>query len=480
MGSLTGSSASARVLKALSVFGSIQVLSMLCSVVRTKMVALWTGTVGVGIWSLYVSTLELLRVGGAMSMDRPAVPEIASVQPSRQPEICHSVLHTGKVLGLWAAIVTVLLSPVLSKITFGNYSYTWGFILLAPAIFVNSLHTAWQAVLQGQSRLRALARSSMYATVAGTLFAVPALYFMRLDGIVPVIVAYPVLVLLFMMREGYEKPSAPVDPQLRRAVMRRIISGGIPITVAVMITYVADYVLRVYLNHATSIEEVGLFQSGANIIKTYVGMIFTAIAMEFFPRIASVVRKPLTTRVLVNHEINLLVAVLMPIMTVFVCCDRLVLNILYSSEFVEVAPLILAAVPSTMLRAVSWCMAVVILARTDSRIYFITELTSAVALLVFSYIGLKLWGLTGLGAAITAQYACYTLATWLVVRYRYGIKLSGRTVRTVALGIATVCVAIVLRVWVGTLAPLALLVPMGAVALRNPKAVRIAKKILRK
>ncbi len=40
------SSATSKVLKALGVFGSVQVVTILCSVIRTKLVALWIGPAG--------------------------------------------------------------------------------------------------------------------------------------------------------------------------------------------------------------------------------------------------------------------------------------------------------------------------------------------------------------------------------------------------------------------------------------------------
>ncbi len=460
------SSMSGRVLKAMSVFGSIQVLGLLCTVIRTKIIALWTGTLGVGIWSLYVSTLELLRTAGALSINQTAVPEIAGAEPSRRPDMCHITRRMGMKLGLWFTVVTILLSPWLSKVTFGNYDYTWGFILLSPAIYFNSVQTAWQSMLQGLGRLRSLARAAMLTTLTGTACAVVIIYFMGIDGIVPVMLAYAVLQYVFLAREGVERPSVPVDPSLSREVSRRLLRSGISITSAIVVTLLADYLLRVWLNSVASTETVGLFQAGANIIKSYVGMIFVAIGMEFFPRVASVARKPRTTQTIVNHELMIVMAILAPVIVIFTCCDRLALTVLYSDEFLQVSPLLLAAIPSTIFRAVSWCMAVVILARSDSRVYFLTELSSAVALLIFSYIGWTLWGLTGLGAAITAQYVAYTLATGWVFRRRYGLRIKPRIVACIALTAVIAVAAIALRITVGALAPLILLVPMAIAGYR--------------
>ena len=47
---------SATVLKAMSIFGGVQVITIICSIIRTKLVAIWIGAVGVGLFGLYNTT----------------------------------------------------------------------------------------------------------------------------------------------------------------------------------------------------------------------------------------------------------------------------------------------------------------------------------------------------------------------------------------------------------------------------------------
>ncbi len=56
----TGSSISRTVLKAMSIFGGMQVFTILCGIVRTKLVAIWLGTSGVGLFAIYTSALTLV------------------------------------------------------------------------------------------------------------------------------------------------------------------------------------------------------------------------------------------------------------------------------------------------------------------------------------------------------------------------------------------------------------------------------------
>ena len=45
------------ILKAMGIFGGVQVLTILCSIIRTKLVALWIGPLGVGLFGIYNQAL---------------------------------------------------------------------------------------------------------------------------------------------------------------------------------------------------------------------------------------------------------------------------------------------------------------------------------------------------------------------------------------------------------------------------------------
>ena len=49
-------------MKAMGLFGGVQVMGILCSIVRTKLVAMWIGPVGTGLFGLFNNALEMIAV----------------------------------------------------------------------------------------------------------------------------------------------------------------------------------------------------------------------------------------------------------------------------------------------------------------------------------------------------------------------------------------------------------------------------------
>ena len=63
------------ILKAMGIFGGVQVLNILCSVVRTKLVALWIGPLGVGLFGLFNQALEMINVATNLGVRNSIFPK---------------------------------------------------------------------------------------------------------------------------------------------------------------------------------------------------------------------------------------------------------------------------------------------------------------------------------------------------------------------------------------------------------------------
>ena len=55
------------IVKATGLFGGTQVFTILCSIIKTKLVAIWLGAEGVGIIGLYNNTVEMISSNWCLS-----------------------------------------------------------------------------------------------------------------------------------------------------------------------------------------------------------------------------------------------------------------------------------------------------------------------------------------------------------------------------------------------------------------------------
>lgn len=425
------SSLSRIVIAAMGLFGGVQFLTMLCSVVRIKLSALWLGTAGVGLFAVLFSAMNLISTFTTVGLRTTSVREIAAATPTDRPTASTLIRRLGVILGIFGALVMLLTAPIFSYETFGSLSHTLPFAILAVGVYLMSVTAAEQGILQGNGLLGHYAKTSLRATVVSLLLSIAALYFLRMEGILVSLLVYAVVSYAVLLRG--RPASVPMTYRQAWHTGHPILRLGLYLTLGNAMTDLLSYIFVAYLTNTQGMDTVGIYQSGYTIVNKYVGLLFSSLVVEYFPRLGSVTGSLRRTRTYVGHEMMLILLLLVPVTLLFIPLAPLSLSILYSSEFHSAAPLIVACMPGMVLRAVSWCMAFVILARGDGRLYLLTETLSALIGLLLNILGYRLWGILGIGIAFTLWYAFYTLIIGVVYRRTYRLSLSPRPLILAAL-----------------------------------------------
>lgn len=403
----------------LSIFGSVQAVGILCSIVRTKCIAVWLGTAGVGIFGLYNAAIDVVNQLVQLNLRQSGVREISCSPRSQRPFVSVVVRRLGALLGIAGALLTLMLSPLLSRLTFGDDCHTVPFMLLAAVVFCNALTAGEQAVLQANALFGRLARASLWGGVVATAIAVFLIRFWEFDAIVPSIITFSIVTAAAYRLGRNHVPRVTVSCTEFRAASLPVVKLGVYMTAAVFTTMLAQYAFLAWLRHIDGDSMVGVYQSGYTIVTQYVGLVFTALAVEFFPRVSAVAASRLRTSLFVRHELSMLLWGLLGAIVLFINIVPLIIRVLYDSSFLPVSGYVTIAAVGTVMKAFSFVLAFVIIARGDGKIYLLTESVSSVLFFTLSVAGYRLGRLEGLGAAYVVWYALYTLSVLLVYRLRY-------------------------------------------------------------
>ena len=460
------------VFKAMGIFGGVQVLNILCSVVRTKLVALWIGPLGVGLFGLFNQALEMLNIATNLGVRNSSVRDISQALEKRDAHFLARIIYVVRRWSLWlglgGALLTVALAPVLSKITFGDTGHMWSFVALSVAVLFMALTNGEYAVLQGLSKLKKLARVTVTGTVMGLFLSIPMFYFLREQSVLPSIIAYALsLVVSAFIYKDKEYPTTPVANKTAIAMGAGFIKLGIFMTLGSFVAIISSYVFVSWLNNHSGTEAVGFYQAGYTLIDKYAGLVFTALGLEFYPRLSRVASSDKRLRVFVSHEMNIAFMVLTPMLLGFILLRSQLVWLLYSSDFQVIEKYVSWGLIGTILRAFSWCMAFVMLAKGDGKIFLITECASAIVGLVLNIICFNLWGVDGLGYSYLAWYCVYSIIVGVVYFgvYRLKINKSCFINLTIVLTVCTIVLCLVdSKMWI---AAIALLVIAGTFCARS-------------
>lgn len=426
------------VIRVMGIFSGIQMFNILCSIVKMKLVALWLQAEGVGLFGMYNTTVETIATFTNMGLRQSTVRDIAIVKndSSRISRIVTIVRRWSLAAGLLGSIIISGAAPLLAKLIFGDWTHCWGFVALSASMLLNALLMGEQSVLQGIGKLKALAKGSFWGTLLGLLVSIPLFYWLRDDSVVPSIVIYSIFTLLFTLPYRFKSDNvARQSVSLRQTYEegRGFVRLGICMSIATFITNIAHLVFLAYLNRTVSTEEVGYFQAGSTLVIRYAGLIFTAVGMEFFPRLSANNAHPSRVNLFVSHEITILLLVLTPVILIFLLLRQWMVELLYTSEFQVIIPFISWAMMCNIFKAVSWCMAHSIVAKGDGKLYILTEGVDAIVGLTLNILLYQWLGLIGIGVAYILWFFSYCLIVGYVFYKKYHFKISKEAFRTIAI-----------------------------------------------
>lgn len=417
------------IVKAVGVFGSIQVFNILCSVVRTKLVALWIGPLGMGLFAIFNSAIDMIVNIANFGMRTSATRSIsmASDNPDKLNRISVAARRWAMWLGALGAIAMIIASPWLSEMSFGDRSHVWGYVILAIAVFANSLTLGEQAVMQGTSMLKKLAQASFYGALVGLILSIPLYYFLGEQSIVPSILCYSLSVLIFsyfIRKKGLGLQGCTLTIKDTLAIGKDFLKLGIFITLTDVVSQTSNYIFISYLNNVANTETVGYYQAGYTLIARYTGLILSALCVEYFPRLSKVAHSNMKLNIFVSQEINIALMVLTPVIVAFILFARLIITILYTDEFFIIQNFITIGIVGMVFRVFSWCMSFVVLAKGRGKMFFIIEVMDIFVFLGAYITAYHFYGLDGFGGAFILWYFISTLIVMFCYYHFFNLRLN--------------------------------------------------------
>lgn len=417
------------ILKYTGVFAGVQGFVVLVTVLRNMVVARLLGPQGMGLMSLFNSTIKLFSDASNFGIPTSGVRDISEVyeQADRERTLrLVTLIRTWSLFtGLVGMLACILLSPYLDRWTFDWGNHTLHFRLLSPVVFLMAIAGGETAILKGTRQLKKLAKISIFHVVIAFVISVPLFYVWGASAIVPSLILLALTQMLLAMFLSYK--TYPPKFSLRKEVffeglgMARL---GIAFALSGIFASGADFIVRAYLNYHSSLDMVGFYNAGFMVALTYAGMIFTALDTDYYPRLAAVKGTGEQLNTTVNQQIEVCLLTVAPLLVFFMISMPILLPLLYSRKFMPVLPMAQVTLLAMYLRAIKLPIAYLPLAKGDSWTYLALEGSYYIVFPILVVLFYNQWGLIGTGIAITttATLDFIMLTTVMYFKYRYTLS----------------------------------------------------------
>ena len=408
-----------------------------------------------GLNGLFMSGLNLIKTFSSLGISESAVRDISKAHATGDSAHIGQTFTVFKrwiwITAVLGIVLTVIFSPLLSQFSFNSDKYTTSYIWLAITFIFGALSGGIYTLLRGTRQIKYLAQANIFGGLVGLLVALPIFYFYGIKGVVPAIIitAFANYLVSIYFKNRIQFTAIKVSWKETLHIGKPMVQLGLSLTVINLLAAGIAFVLNAFISKTGTLSDVGLYNAGNAIVDGYVGMIFTAMATDYFPRLSGVIGEELKWKQLVNEQSELVLIILSIVLVLLISTTPILIRILLSKEFLGSQEFIFWAVLAIPLKGLVWVTGYVILAKGDNKLFLSIEIIANLILLMFNLFFYKTYGLSGIGISMIASYIIFIGIMITVLKSKYGFTFSKEVIGLSLQVIFSLSLCLICIKWLG-------------------------------
>ena len=402
--------------------GSVAVVTLILGMIRTKFAAVLIGTTGVGLTASFTAIQGFISAIAGMGIQSSAVREVAAAYAKGDEQVVGETVLTLRricwLTGLLGALSLLLLSPLLSQLTFSSNEYQWDIAALGLIILFANLSGGQTALLQGARRIADMAKAQVVGAVAGTVITVGFYFWLGLRGIIPALVLMAAVQLVI---SWYFAKRLPV-PTVEMTWMQSFNKAGAMVRLGLVMMWTGlmgsavSYATAALITQEINVQAVGIYSAAFALSGMFVNFVLNAMGADYYPGLTAAADDHAKVNRLVNEQTEIGLLLALPGLLATMVLAPWIVQIFYTKEFLPAVELIQWFILGCLGRVISWPLGFVMLALGKGNWYFATETFGHVMHLFVILICLNLFGLVGVAQAFFFIYVAYSFVVFMAAK----------------------------------------------------------------
>jgi len=428
-----------KIFKTSAMTGAMSIVTMVAALLRGKVMAMCLGPAGVGLSGILNQVVALESQVLALGLPTVVVKSVAGADVEARPKVESVIARLALALGVFGLVLGLVLSPLVAVATFKSFEHLPLVIAASLAVPAAILTSIWCAVIQGRGEVGFLARSQAAFAVVSALVALPLIWYGGLAGLgVSVVLAALIPVAGLWSRRPRHLTAASDDKGIRDSLVR----AGLSIIATIAIAQVAAYATRMVVVNQLGVFEAGLYQAALAVSGGLPGFVFSAMALDYYPRISAAKDGEEMVRV-TNMQVQASMVIATPLFVGMIVFGGQLLDFYYTEEFLGATELMAWMIASVAFRVISWPAGYWLVAKATPKEYLLIEGPAALLAPLVTIGLLPLAGLAGAGLAMVLSALVYALVIITFMRRRGGLGYTAATWWWAALGALQVALAFI-------------------------------------
>jgi O-antigen/teichoic acid export membrane protein len=426
-----------QIFKATSYFGSSQALQFVFQVFSNKIIATLLGPVGIGTLGFINNIVQALITLTSFDLSKTATREMALLSTHDKEKLNQTLqrhFEFALIVSIFSSCISVIFAKQLSLFGLNDESKAFWFYLL-PIYFLFFLLTQTRlSILQGLRETKTFAFLQVLQVVLVGLSSILFYYFYALDGIIWALLAASVIhfMLSFIFTQKYfasfEWRFKSLFETFKDA--KSMLYFGFVLSINAIVGQLCFLGIRAFLKtQENGIELIGFYEVSQVVLIKYLGMVFIAMAYDYYPKLTSLIEDKKSSNQLVNQQIEIAITFVLPAVILLYAFGPWVISVLYTKDFMGSFDILLFGLMALGLKAFTYPLGFVTLAHGDKSLFFKQEFFSDLLNIILSISLFYYFGLIGLGMAMFINYLFYGIFVYYHVSKKYDFKFEPINIR---------------------------------------------------
>jgi len=393
--------------KGFLIFGSTQIVLTIVALIKTKFVAIYIGIEGVGIHSILNSNANLFTSLCGVGVATASISYFSKSKDFKN--LFNNLFTIITFFGLIGVTLLILFSEELSYLFFDDPSFQNQIIIISLIIFFSNFTNLKKSLLQSLGKRKSLSISSILSSILGLSTIIIYAYAGK-DGIAYALILSSLIaffVFLFIKPLIFKLEFKKTIYYLKEN--KRILSLGVALVFSGFYFQMLSNILNIIIVKNGMLSDVGQFQASLSITNQAVGLIFTALALDYFPRLSSSIDDPEKVAKVVRNQISLVLIFIGPLLGCLIVFIRPLIKILLTEEFLQITLLSSLLLFSMLFKSIQWCLGYILIAEGKSKKYLRTEIIGITIFFLIVIISYLHKGIIGLGFGYIYAYIFYLI-----------------------------------------------------------------------
>ena len=395
-------------------------VKFLTGFISVKVVATLIGPAGIALLGQLNNFSSIIMTIASGGINNGVTKYIAEYKESESTvkDFLSTALKITLVCSFVCGVLLIIFSTGLSSLILKSTEYYYVFVILGITLFLYALNNLLISILNGYKEFKKYVSVNIAGSILGLAFTVIFVYTLSLKGALISAVTFQSITFfasLWMIRElpwvtkSYFKEKFNIiiaHKYFKYALMTFVTAATVPIS---------QLFLRSYVISNISVTEAGWWEAMNRISGMYLMILTSSFGVYYLPKLSEI-----SDRLDLRKEIFKAYKIIIPIVLVgFVLiyvCRIFIIRILFTPDFLPMEQLFVWQLAGDFFKIVSWLLAFVMVAKTMTKTYIITEILFAGLLVGLGLFLVNLNGITGITQAYAINYFVYSITMIVIFR----------------------------------------------------------------